>query len=81
VHCDSSSSNGEPKEVYVVDLVWPAKANLFTCSPLQLVQINQQAFNVAKCNKIFDELLKSSNIKVSHRIPLTDKLKRRAHCK
>jgi hypothetical protein len=38
-------------------------------------------FNVVKCDKIFDELLKSSNIKFSHIIPPTNELKRRAYCK
>jgi hypothetical protein len=32
-------------------------------------------FNVAKCNKIFDELLKSDKIKLSHPIPLIDEFK------
>jgi hypothetical protein len=32
-------------------------------------------FNVTKCDKIFDELLKSDKIKLSHPIPSIDKLK------
>jgi hypothetical protein len=38
-------------------------------------------FNVAKFDRIFDELLKSGNIKVTHIIPPLDELKRRAYCK
>jgi hypothetical protein len=46
---------------------------------------NQQevkfTFNVVKCDKIFDELLKSGNIKVTHNIhPLAD-IKRHVYCK
>jgi hypothetical protein len=75
-HCDTSSSDDELKQVYVTELVWLAKAKLPTLSSLQTVQKNQQGevkftFNVAKCDKIFDELLKSSNNKLSHTIPPT----------
>jgi hypothetical protein len=38
-------------------------------------------FNVAKCDKIFDELLKSDNVKLSHTIPPIDVIKKRAYCK
>jgi hypothetical protein len=85
-HCDNSSSDDEPKELHVDKLVWSAKANLSACSFLQLVQKNRQGefeftFNVARCDKMFDELLKSRNIKLSHTIPLTEELKRRAYYK
>jgi hypothetical protein len=50
-------------------------------SSLQPVQKNQQeevkfTFNVAKCDKIFDELVKSGNIKVTHTLLPIDELKR-----
>ena len=38
-------------------------------------------FNITKCDKIFDELLKHSNIKLSHIIPSVEELKGRVHCK
>jgi hypothetical protein len=38
-------------------------------------------FNVAKCDQIFDELLKSDNINLSHTIPVIDELKSHAYCK
>jgi hypothetical protein len=38
-------------------------------------------FNVAKCDKIFDELLKHGNIKLSHTIPPVEELKGCAYCK
>jgi hypothetical protein len=86
VDYDQSSSDDEPQKVYAAELVWPTKAKPPPCSSLQLVQKNQQeevkfTFNVAKCDKIFDELLKSSNIKKTHIIPPVDELKRRACCK
>ena len=36
-------------------------------------------FNVGKCDKIFDELLKNGNIKINHTVPSADELKRRAY--
>jgi hypothetical protein len=38
-------------------------------------------FNVAKCDKMFDELVKSGNNKVTHTLPPLDELKRRAYYK
>jgi hypothetical protein len=38
-------------------------------------------FNVGKCDKIFDELLKNGNIKIDYTVPPTNELKRRAYCK
>jgi hypothetical protein len=49
--------------VYTAEFVWPTKAKSSACSSLQPVQKNRQkeikfTFNVAKCDRIFDELLK-----------------------
>ena len=38
-------------------------------------------FDVSKCDHIFDELLRSGNIMLSHVIPPLEELKRRAYCK
>lgn len=38
-------------------------------------------FNVAKCDKIYDGLLKSSYIKITLTIPPIDELKRHTYCK
>jgi hypothetical protein len=67
-------------------MVWPKQAKSSTCSSLQPVQKKQQeeikfTFNVGKCDKIFDELLKNGNIKINHTIPSAVELKRRAYCK
>jgi hypothetical protein len=67
-------------------MVWPKQAKSSACSSLQPVQNKWQdevkfIFNVGKCDKIFDELLKNSNIKINHIVPSTDELKHRAYCK
>ena len=38
-------------------------------------------FEVSKCDRIFDELLKHRNIRLSHAIPSAEELKRHAYCK
>ena len=38
-------------------------------------------FDVSKCDRIFDELIRSGNIKLSHVIPPLEELKRHAYCK
>ena len=81
------NSDNESTDVYIAELVWPAQAKPSSCSSLQTIQKNQQeevklTFNVAKkCDKIFDELLKNGNIKLTHTIPPPDELKRCAYCK
>jgi hypothetical protein len=86
VECDPSSSDDESTYVYTAELVWPTSVKPLACSALQLVQKNRQeefkfTFHVVKCDKIFDEIVKSGNIKVTHTIPPLDKLKRSAYCK
>jgi hypothetical protein len=67
-------------------MVWPKQVKSLACSSLQPVQKKRQeevkfTFNVGKCDKIFDELLKNGNIKINHTVPSADELKRRAYCK
>jgi hypothetical protein len=86
VECDQSSSDDESTEVYVAKMVWPKQAKSSACSSLQPVQKKLQeevkfTFNVGKCDKIFDELLKNGNIKINHTVSSADELKRRAYCK
>ena len=38
VDCDQNSSDGESKDVYVAELVWPTRDKPPTCSSLQRVQ-------------------------------------------
>jgi hypothetical protein len=83
---ERDSSDDESADVYTAEFIWPTKVKSSACSSLQPVQKNRQeeikfTFNVAKCDKIFDELLKNDNIKLTHTIPPIDELKRRAYCK
>jgi hypothetical protein len=76
VECDQSSSNDESTEIYTAEMVWPKQAKSSACSSLQPVQKRQQeevkfTFNVGKCDKFFDELLKNGNIKINHTVPST----------
>jgi hypothetical protein len=57
------NSDDESADVYTAELVWSAHAKFSICSSLKSAQKNRQeevkfTFNVAKCDKIFDELLK-----------------------
>jgi hypothetical protein len=65
---------------YYTELVWPAKAKYAARSPLHSTQKEKVKFifNITKCDKIFDELLKHGNIKSSHIIPSIEELKGRA---
>jgi hypothetical protein len=77
---NDSSSDDDSKDMYAAKLVWPTKAKPLACSSLQPVQKNRQEevkfnFNVAKCDKIFDELLKSGNNKITHTIQPLNELK------
>jgi hypothetical protein len=86
VECDQSSSDDESTEVYAAEMVWPKQTKSLACSSLQPIQKKRQeevkfTFNVGKCDKIFDELLKNGNIKINHTVPSTHELKRRAYCK
>jgi hypothetical protein len=66
--------------VYAAEMIGPKQARSSACSSLQSVQKKQEedvnfTFNVGKCDKIFNELLKNGNI------PSVDELKRRAYSK
>ena len=86
INCGSDNSDDEKKEVYVAEFIWPSKAKSYSCSSLKPIQKNRQeqarfTFDVSKCDRIFDELLRSGNIKLSHAIQLLEELKRHAYCK
>jgi hypothetical protein len=82
VTCDPPSAKGqhkynrppkpqEPKKSHVRELVWPTKAKPSVRSHPHSTQKKKVkfTFNITKCDKIFDELLKHGNIKLSHVIP------------
>ena len=60
---DSASSDDESKEIYAAQFSWSNKNKPFSCPSLKPIYKNWHeevkfTFNVAKCDKIFDELLK-----------------------
>ena len=83
---DSDSSDDESKEVHATEFVWSSKAKSGSVPSLKPIQKNRQeelkfTFDISKCDRIFDELLKNGNIRLSHAIPLPEELKRHAYCK
>jgi hypothetical protein len=86
IYYDSDSSDHSDKEIYVAEFVWPSKEKAYSCSCLKPASKRRReeikfTFDVSKCDRIFDELLKSGNIKLTHTIPPLEELKRRAYCK
>jgi hypothetical protein len=73
------------KKFMLLNIFGPLK-KAYSCSSLKSASKDRQeeikfTFDVSKCDRIFDELLKSGNIKLTHTIPPLDELKRRAYCK
>jgi hypothetical protein len=61
------NSDDESTDVYTAELVWLGQAIPSACSALQSIRKNRQeevkfTFNVSKCDKIFDELLKTATL-------------------
>jgi outer membrane phospholipase A len=73
---ECNNLDDESADICTTELVWPSKAKPSPCSSLQSVQKNRQEvkfnFSFAKCDKIFDELVKSGNIKVTYTLPPLD---------
>ena len=72
--------------MYAAEFVWPASAKPSTCTSLKPTQKNRQeemkfTFDVSKCDRIFDELLRLGHLKITHVIPTFEELKQRAYCK
>jgi hypothetical protein len=64
---ERDSSDDESTYVYTAEFVFPTKAKSSACSFLQPVQKNRQeeinfTFNIAKCDRIFEELLKIATL-------------------
>jgi hypothetical protein len=73
-------------EVLTVEFAWLSKAKSLTCDALKLTHKKRQddiiyMFDLATCDKIFDELHKGGYIKLSHTLPPLEEFKRRAYCK
>jgi hypothetical protein len=82
---DYESSADESKEVCAAEFTWLPNDKANTCVSLKPAHKSRGemkfTFDVAKCDKIFDELFKSGKIKMSHTILPIDQLKRRAYGK
>jgi hypothetical protein len=64
---ERDSSDDESTYVYTAELVWPMKAKSSACSSSHLIQKKRReevkfTFNVAKCDKIFDELVEMATL-------------------
>jgi hypothetical protein len=56
--------NDSDKKVYAAEFVWPSKEKSYSCSSLKPSSRGRQeeikfTFDVSKCDRIFDGLLKS----------------------
>ena len=85
IHVDCKSDSDDEKKEFA-QFIWPSEAKPCSCSSLKPIPKNRQeqvrfTFDVSKCDRIFDELLRSGNIKLSHVIPPLEELKRHAYCK
>src|SRR5664279_1595743 len=64
----------------------PSKAKPYVRDVLKPIRKNRDdefkcSFDVGKCDKIFDALLKDKVIRINHVIPSPEELRRRAYCK
>ncbi|XP_066357618.1 uncharacterized protein [Miscanthus floridulus] len=68
------------------EIRWLAENKMVTCPSLKPIQRNRNeevkfTFDVSKCDRIFDELLKIGHIRINYTLPSADELRRRAYCK
>jgi hypothetical protein len=80
VHVVEHSSDDESGKVLTTEFVWPLKAKSLTCDALKPTHKKWQddikyTFDVAKCDKILDELHKGRYIKLPHTLPPLEDLK------
>jgi hypothetical protein len=85
IYYESDYSDDEGNEVLTAEFVWSNKDKPSTCESLNSIRKNRQeeikyTYDVAKCDRIFDELLKAGKIKITHTIPPIEELKRCAYC-
>ena len=76
----------DESEVYVAEFIWPSNDKSCSCASLKPASKGRQeelkfTFDVSKCDRIFDDLLKLGHIKITHNMPPLDEIKRRAYCK
>src|SRR3954471_10210457 len=73
-------------DVYTTEFVWSSKAKPYSCNALKPIRKNRDeemkfTFDIAKCDRIFDDLLQDKMIRISHTLPSFKELKQRAYCK
>ena len=78
---DSNNSDDEDKDVYAAKFVCASTGKFTTCDSLKPIskiwqEESKLSFDLAKCEKIFDEFLKAGKIKLSHAMPPLDELKK-----
>ena len=86
IECHSDASDDDCGDCYLIEFAWPPTSKNVTTPSLKPIQKNRKddmkfTFNPAKCDRIFDELLRNRYIKLSHALPSPEELKRRAWCK
>ena len=82
----SDCSDDESKECNAAEIRWPAENKLVTCPSLKPIHKNRGeevkfTFDVSKCDRIFDELLKIGCIRINYTLPSADEIKKKAYCK
>ena len=83
---ENNAGSDDEAGVYAAEFAWPTKAKPYECDDLKMICKNREdefkcSFDVDKCDKIFDALLKHKVIRISHVIPSPDELRRRVYCK
>lgn len=82
----SDTLDDDCAKCYLAKFAWPPTSKNVTTPCLKPIQKNRKddmkfTFDPAKCEIIFDELLRNGYIKLSHALPSPEELKRRAWCK
>src|SRR5438128_3795241 len=70
----TNESSDNEVEVYAAEFFWPSEAKPYTYDALKLIRKNREeemtfSFDVAKCDIIFDAMLKDKYIRISHTLP------------
>ena len=70
----NSENSDDEADMYAAEFVWPSKAKPHTCDALKSIRKNCEdeltfSFDVAKCDRIFDAMLKDKYIRLSHTLP------------
>jgi hypothetical protein len=76
----NSENLDDEADIYTAEFVWPLKAKPYTCDALKPICKNREdeikfSFDVAKCDRIFDAMLKDKYIRISHTLPPLEELK------